>query len=268
MPLFFAHCSKPKLPGQQFSSIAICQSNYGMGDHIEIAAVQDDTLFHIYRNSEGNWQRRREIVSNVSGTPSIIQSMLNSRGDFITTCPGKLNGIICSSRDNDKLDDLWISEHFGQSLGKFQSTAIISSTIAPNNIELVAITDRGEMIHMYRTPKGWNNPKTSIAQGFQGSPGFIQSRFGSKGHFEVTVASRTGGIEYWRRNNDTPDQPWNLVFKLEHEGLVFSSISMIQSNYDNNLEVLGSSGGKIYHFFGNDKTWALHSVTPSEDVGF
>jgi hypothetical protein len=76
----------------------------------------------------------------------------------------------------------------------------------PGNLEVVAVTAGGEMVHLWRDsgPAFARNSSTAIANGVRGKAALIQSKFGIKGNFEVVVPRATGGLSHFYRNNDDP----------------------------------------------------------------
>lgn len=77
-------------------------------------------------------------------------------------------------------------------------------------------------------PTDWYGPFPLVADGVQvsgvsGIPGFIQSRFGTKGNFEIVAPLAAGGLAHYWRDNDTPGLPWHgpIVFGAGDKLLYF-----------------------------------------------
>jgi hypothetical protein len=83
------------------------------------------------------------------------------------------------------------------------------------------------------------------------NPVLVQSRFGSKGNFELVVAAPSGGLLHFWRNNDNPFMPWSTATAFGGAVGVVDALSMIESNYGSpgNLEVIARVGDKLYHFW-------------------
>jgi hypothetical protein len=81
-----------------------------------------------------------------------------------------------------------------------------------------------------------------------GNPSLIQSDYFTKGNFEVVVPYPGGGIAHYWRNNDKPGYPWTrqAVFGAA-EGEV-AAVSMIQSNFTRNFEVVARIGDRLAYF--------------------
>ncbi|MCX6676625.1 MAG: PA14 domain-containing protein [Methanothrix sp.] len=85
---------------------------------------------------------------------------------------------------------------------------------------------------------------------FAGNPVLIQSRFGSKGNFELIVPLATGGLAHFWRDNDASDMPWKgpTIFGGTDK---YDAVTMIQSNYGSpgDLEVVARVGDRLVFFW-------------------
>jgi len=92
-----------------------------------------------------------------------------------------------------------------------------------------------------------------------GNPSLIQSDYYTHGNFELVVPHPTAGIQHFWRNNDDPAAPWipQAVFGTS-VGRV-DAVSMIQSNFGRNFEVVARIGNQLAHFWrdnsGGPQTW-------------
>jgi hypothetical protein len=87
--------------------------------------------------------------------------------------------------------------------------------------------------------------------GVAGNPVLIQTRFGTKGNFELVVPSQTGGLLHFWRNNDAPGLPWSIPTPFG-EGLgAVDAVTMMQSDYGNpgNLELVCRVGNAMRWFW-------------------
>ena len=88
---------------------------------------------------------------------------------------------------------------FGQQLGRVDAVTLIQSNYG-NNLELIARA--ADALHfMWRDPSGWHGPHR-IAGAAAGNPVLIQSRFGTRGNFELVYPDPQRGINFMWRNND------------------------------------------------------------------
>jgi hypothetical protein len=80
--------------------------------------------------------------------------------------------------------------------------------------------------------------------GVSGNPVLIQSRFGTKGNFELVVPSAGGGLMHFWRNNDDPTLPWSGPTLFGASLGQVDGVSMIESNFGSpgNLEVIARVG--------------------------
>jgi len=88
----------------------------------------------------------------------------------------------------------------------------------------------------------------------------IQSRFGSRGNFELLVPRpRTGGFNAYWRNNDSGAFPWNGPAGFgDTVGDASTQIALIQGNFGQNLEAVARVGNRLAHFWrmsGPPWTW-------------
>jgi hypothetical protein len=125
---------------------------------------------------------------------------------------------------------------------------------SPGNLEVVC--NAGGQLQFFWRDSGpafiWNGP-LEIEPGFgaTGNPALIQSRFGTKGNFELVVPAAGGGLAHFWRNNDDPFMPWSGPVPFG-EGLgQVSGVTMIESNYGSpgNLEVVCNAGGQLQFFW-------------------
>jgi hypothetical protein len=100
--------------------------------------------------------------------------------------------------------------------------------------------------------------------GARGNPVLVQSRFGTKGNFELVVpAAAGGGMLFAWRNNDSPSLPWSAPVRFG-TGLV-DAITMIQSNFGSpgNLELIARVGTQLqFYWRDSGPTFRWHGPFP------
>ncbi len=84
-----------------------------------------------------------------------------------------------------------------------------------------------------------------------GNPVLIQSRFGSKGNFELVVPAAGGGLVHLWRNDDNPYLPWSGPTPFGQSLGAVDAVTMIQSNFGSpgNLEVIARVGSQLQFFW-------------------
>jgi hypothetical protein len=104
----------------------------------------------------------------------------------------------------------------------------------------------------------WNGP-FPLMSGVAGDPVLIQSRFGTKGNFELVVPSAASGLLHFFRNNDVGSLPWSGPTAFGGSLGHVDAVSMIESNFGSpgNLEVIARVGGAT-QFFWRDSGPAFH----------
>lgn len=204
-----------------------------------------------------------------SGIPSLIQSRFGYRGNFEMVTPLSLGGLAHYWRNNDEPGFPWHGPIiFGGEAGQLLSACLIRSNFGgQGNLELAA-TDVGghRLMHFWCGPNPdlkWNGPvyitEPSLTPVFSGNPSLIQGRFGYRGNFELVVPLAEGGLAHYWRDNDDPDLSWHGPTKFG-QGEVFSSTSMIQSNFElpGKLEVVARTDDRLAYFWrssGPDHSW-------------
>jgi hypothetical protein len=84
-----------------------------------------------------------------------------------------------------------------------------------------------------------------------GNPVLVQSRFGNKGNFELVIPHGSAGLTFMWRNNDVGGFPWSAPFTFAQNVGRVDAMTMIQSNFANNLELIARVGDRL-HFFWRD----------------
>jgi hypothetical protein len=210
----------------------------------------------------------------LSGDPVLVQSRFGTQGNFEVIAPAAFGGVAHYWRNNDDDDFPWSAPTlFGQSLGAVDAVSMIQSNFgSPGNLEVVArCADR--LSSFWRDsvdPFAWHGPYPVTIEGAGGScgrqpvsgvsgnPVLIQSRFGTKGNFELIVPRAAGGLAHYFRNNDDPALPWFAAPVVAQGAGVFDAVTIIQSNFGvpGNLEVIARQGGRLL-FFWRDSTGPL-----------
>jgi hypothetical protein len=180
-----------------------------------------------------------------------IQSRFGNQGNFEVVLPERrAGGLVHYWRNNDEPTFPWSGPSpFGTGLGEVDGVSLIESNYgSPGNLEIVAVAG-GQLVHFWRDSV-WNGPIT-IAGSVAGGPGFIQSRFGTQGNFEVVVPTVSGGLTHYFRNNDDSNLPWIQSTSFGEAIGAVNAVSLIQSNFGDpgNLEVVASASGQLFYFW-------------------
>jgi hypothetical protein len=237
----------------------VIQSNFmapGLAGNLEVAAVDSSGgLNHLWRDPGPAfaWSAPFQFATGATGKPSMIQSHFGSKGNFELVVAQRSGGLAHYWRNNDAANLPWSgATAFGQTLGQIDAVALIESNYGnPGNLEVVARV--GSTLYAFWRGSSWSAP-LQIATGVAGQPCFIQSRFGTRGNFELVVPSATGGLIHMWRNNDATSLPWSGPTPFGSG--TFSDVGLIESNYGEpgNLEVLARQGNSLSHFW-RDSAW-------------
>ena len=249
----------------QVANASMIQSNYGSPGNLEVVARIGNRLAHFWRGSASpfTWSGAFFFgASTATGNPSLIQGRFGTKGNFELVVPLTTGGMGHYWRNNDSGNTWNGPTAFGQSAGQVAAVSLIQSNYgSPGNLEVVTrIGNR--LAHFCRgsaSPFTWSGPTFFGASTAAGVPSLIQSRFGTKGNFEVVVPLTTGGMAHYWRNNDSGNT-WNGPFPFGQSAGQVAAVSLIQSNYGSpgNLEVVARIGNRLAHFWrdsGPSFTW-------------
>jgi hypothetical protein len=256
----------------QIDAACLIQSNFGSPGNLEVAARGGGNLFTFWRDSGPafNWNGPypvavegaggtcgRQPVTGVAGNPVLIQSRFGTKGNFELIVPLAAGGLAHYFRNNDDPALPWLAAPtFGQSVGVIDAVTVIESNFGvPGNLEVVARAgDR--LITFWRdstSPLAWHGPFALVADGVAvsgvaGNPVLTQSRFGTKGNFDLLVPLTAGGFAAYWRDNDTVSLPWHGPVFVETAAR-FDAVSFIQSNFGSpgNFEVVSRIAGHMAH---------------------
>jgi len=191
----------------------------------------------------------------------LIQGKFGRQGNFELIVPLAAGGIAHYFRDNDDPALPWrAAPVFGQNAGVVDALTTIESNFGdPGNLEVIARVGN-RLVSFWRDsaqPLAWHGPFPLVADGtavtgVAGNPVLLQSKFGTKGNFELIVPLAAGGFaEFWR-DNDNASLPWHGPAVIE-AGSHFDALSFIQSNFGTpgNLEVVSRVGDQLAHSWRN-----------------
>jgi hypothetical protein len=185
------------------------------------------------------------------GVPSLIQSRYGGRGNFELVVGRAEGGLGHYWRDNDAPGFPWHGPTaFADDLGVVDAACLIQSNLGDSGrLEVVAKVGE-QLAHLWRDPQPpfqWYGPEF-FASGSSAAPGFIQSRYGRTGNFEVVTATfgEGRGLSHYWRDNDDPSFPWHASAPFgDFLPFLGSGMTLIQSNYGNpgRLEVVTDMWG-------------------------
>jgi hypothetical protein len=250
-------------------AVSLIQSNFGNPGNLEVVARVKDKLFYLSGSDfDRTWSKPVEIAEGVAGNPALIQSRYGNRGNFELVVPLTDGGIAHYWRNNDDPALPWLhGAVFAKKLGKVDAVALIQSNFGqpqPGHLEVVARVGN-ELIHFWRDDgpifKWSDSYPVKFYQGASGIPGFIQSKFGSEGNFEVVTPSVKGGMVHLWRNNDEPKTfPWKEEATFGKGNV--TAVSLLQSNFTmssnpnipgpGDFEVAARIDGRTAHYWRRD----------------
>ena len=213
-------------------AVSMIQSSYG---NLEVVARIGDRLAHFYRDFNGVWNGPTYFASGASGTPAFIEGPFGSPvGNFEVVTPLAAGGMRHYWRDNIPNHGAWnASIPFAQGFGTVTDVSL-SRNKTGQDLELVARV-QNNLLHFFRSGATWSGATALFAPGASGAHSFVQGRFGTPGNFELVTPLGSGGLAHYGRD-PAASFSW---FKTAGFGAgTATSVSLIQSNYGNNLEVV------------------------------
>lgn len=185
---------------------------------------------------------------NLCGNPALIQGNFGVQGNFEVVVPSPGGGISHYWRDNDDPLMQWHGPTiFAASAGTVDAVSLIQGTFG-QNFEVVARIG-GQLRHFWRDfTLSWHDGGVVLASGASGTPSLIQGNLGPPpGNFEVVTPLASGGLAHLSRNNTTLQ--WSAPVPFGQAYGNFSDVSLIQSTFGGNLEVIARSGAQLRHFW-------------------
>ena len=235
---------------------ALIQSNFqtpGSVGNLEVTATTALGQLHAYWRDAGPefiWSEPVQLTTGVTGKPALIQSKFGTKGNLEVVVPNATSGLTHMSRNNDDPKLPWTVPYtFASSLGKIDAVTFMQSNFgSPGNFEVIVRV--GTKLYGLWRDSGpalkWSDPYPIMLNlPVTGQPCLIQSRFGTKGNFELVVPNANGGFIHLWRNNDDQALPWSNPTSFGTGSGI--DCNLIQSNFGDpaNLEVVIDEGGAL-----------------------
>jgi hypothetical protein len=211
------------------------------------------------------------LPSNCVGAPAFIQSLFGSPGNFELIVPTSGGGMHHFWHDNSGgLPNLsffaphgtiafsgWLSAHqFG--MNPVAGVRLLHSDFG--NLEVVALErsrSGNQLVHYWQNGPGgpWISGEVlPESEQVGGLPGFIQSSFRTNpgnGNLEVVAPLSGGGLAWWTSFIDpTGSRVWQRQRDqvLDNDHTRVEVVHLIQSNYNDNFEVIAETGDTPYGY--------------------
>ena len=237
-----------------------------------VVAVREGQQLGLYERNDQPpfaWYGPLYFATGVAGNPALVQSRFGTVGNFELVVPLAGGGLAHYWRDNADPALLWVGPNvFATELGQVDAVALVHSNYGvPGNLDLI-VRVGDQLLWLWRDPGpafAWSAP-VPIFSGAAGIPGFIQSRYGVQGNFEVVTPLAGGGLAHLWRDNDDPATPW-------HTGAVFGAelgqvdaVALVHSTLGTpgagNLELAARAGNRTAHYYREDQPpFAWHGPT-------
>jgi hypothetical protein len=255
-------------------AVTMIQSDFGTPGNLEVICRVGTKLSALWRDSGPGfvWSAAAPLAIGGAGDPVLIQSRFGTKGNFELVVPATGSGLQHVWRDNDDPALPWSAPTtFAAVLGHVDSVTMIESDFGtPGNLEVICRVG-SKLFAIWRDSGpafAWSDP-VQIEAAVAGDPVLIQSRFGTKGNFELVVPAAGGGLEHFWRNNDDPALPWSAPTAFGTSLGHIDGVSMIESDFGTpgNLEVVCRVGSKLYGMWrdsGPAFAWSAPQLLQSE----
>ena len=242
--------------------VSLIQTNYGALGKLAVVVREGNHLGYYERLDQPpyTWYGPIYVAVGVTGNPALVQTRFGSQGNFEVVAPLTTGGMGHFWRDNDDPTLPWIGPtEFATALGQVDAVALVHSTLGhPGNLELVARA--GDQLYYLWRDSGpgfaWSDP-VPFFSGAAGIPGFIQSRYGSLGNFDVVTPLVGGGMAHLWRDNDDPAFLWASPLPFGDPGTEVAAVALVHGTLGSpgigNLEVAARVGGQTVQYYREDQ---------------
>ena len=253
-----------------FTAPSLIQSTFSMGPNkgnLEVVARVFNRLVAFWRVDvepfrwNGPFVLPAEIFENVGGNPALIQGSAGPRGNFELVVPRTDGGFGHYWRDNSSAEFTWSkSVEVGKADGRIEAIALLEGNFpSPGSLAVIARRQDGSLAEYRREPAphfNWRGPFEVPLAGFgqgvtaTGVPGFVQSRRGQPGNYELVTPLSIGGMAHlFRINQDERTLQWSAPFPFGADAGQVDAVALIQSNFGTpglgNLDVAARSGDRV-----------------------
>lgn len=225
----------------------------GIGD-FEVVVRHGDQLSNFRRaNNNQAWSGPFTIAnSGVRGTPSL----LDNAPDFDLVVPLVSGGIAHYRSSGNTVPLAWgTAEVFAASEGVFDDVVLMQGPFGA--LEVVARTgDRLAYFYSDLTGTNWSTARY-FATGVTGAPGAVMPRDDLGNIIVVAPVDQGGMVSWYFEKYAGPGSIW-LGPSPPFGGGYPNAVSLIQSNFGNNLEVVAEHCGRMTHWWRDstfDRKW-------------
>jgi len=219
----------------------------------------------IYRTTAGRLHHRFFDQASSAWKDGPVVGPTNATGavGFVESGWGPGNFEVVVAVGGNQLQHWWrdnafnwhMTVTFGSNIATMGATLVQSTW---GNLELVAVLKSGQMQHFWRNGSTWVGDQV-FGAAISSPPVLIQGQYGmadehGHGNFELVVATPSGTIEHWWRNNQNTNWVWS-------KSATFGSgiarvIALVEGSFGFNLEVVAiRTDGNLQHFWRDGAGW-------------
>ena len=205
-----------------------------------------------------------------AGNPVLIQARgLGQLGNFELVTPSSFSGLTHRWENFDQPGYPWEDPfQTAQVLGRLDAATMVQSNLQnPGALETV-VRVGADLHFLWRDSTSsfaWSKPGR-IATGASGVPSLVQSRYGSRGNFELLFPSTGVGLMHMWRNHDVAGFPWSNPRQILPELGHVDAVSLIQGSRGGgvgSLEAVVRVGSRLAHIWRDQTSAAAWHVTVS-----
>ncbi|MDT3443460.1 hypothetical protein [Pseudofrankia sp. BMG5.37] len=203
-----------------------------------------------------------------TGNPLLIQARgLGQLGNFELLSASSFSGLTHRWENFDQPGFPWEDPfQTAQVLGRLDAVSMVQSTLqAPGPLETV-VRVGADLHFLWRDSTGtfvWSKP-ARIATGAAGTHSLVQSRYGSRGNFEMLFPSTGVGLMHMWRNHDVFGFPWSNPRQVLPELGHADAVSLIQGSRGGgvgSLEAVVRVGSRLLHIWRDQTSAAAWHIT-------
>ncbi len=255
----FAWHAGPTLLNNAKSQPTLIQTTYNRNMELLFVNTDSKLQHHFFDQGSNKWVAGPVVGGQFDGVPGFIQNMRMAPGNFEVVCRTTGGQLKHMWRENNTPWTWHDGATFGTNIA-FSGASLVQ--MPAGNLDLVAVNSDGTMqLWWFGTgpAAGWTAAE-KFGANIASAPVMVQGNFGMAnekawGNYELCVATKTGKIQHWWRNNANPAHlTWSM--SAEFGDNVNKVVAVVQGSFGGNLEVIAlKNDGKLHAFFRDGNGW-------------
>ena len=252
----FSWHAGPVLVNNAKSQPTLTQTTYNRNMEMVYVNTANQLQHHFFDQGTNKWVAGPTFGGNVfDGVPGFVQNMRMAPGNFEVVCRTTSGQLKHLWRENNAPWTWHDNATFGSNIA-FSGATLVQ--MPAGNLDVVCVNNDGTM------QTWWFGNSWTAAEKFganiASAPCMVQGNYGMAnekawGNYELCVATKTGKIQHWWRNNGNPA---HLVWSMSAEfgDNVQKVVAVVQGSFGGNLEVIAlKNDGKLHAFYRDGSGW-------------